>query len=376
MTQTPSPRPPIDGIPREILCAQDYEALAPDFMAAPTHAYVAGGCGRDSSVAANREAFARRRIVPRLLRDMTQGHTRVELLTGEHPHPILLAPLAYQALVHPQAETDTARAAAATDTTMVVSTLATRTLEQIAAVRGFTGWFQLYFQPHRPATRDLVRRAEAAGYRALVVTLDATIKTPSLNAQRAGFVMPADICAENLREYPLPGQYALAPGQSRIFQGAMREAPTFDDLAWLLGQTRLPVVVKGVLHPDDALLLKGMGVAGLVVSNHGGRALDGAPASLDMLPAVRAAVGPGYPLMLDSGVCSGSDAFKALALGADAVMIGRLQAYALAVAGALGVAHMIKLMREELELCMAQAGCATLADIGPEMIFRYQKEEM
>lgn len=153
-----------------------------------------------------------------------------------------------------------------------------------------------------------------------------------------------------------------------VFQGPMSEAPTWDDLDWLLEQTTLPVFTKGVLRADDARALEARGVAGIVVSNHGGRSLDGVPASLKALPRVRAAVGAGYPVLLDSGIRSGSDIFKAIAGGADAVLVGRLQLHALAVAGALGLAHLIRLLREELELCMALAGCATLADITPDCI--------
>jgi isopentenyl diphosphate isomerase/L-lactate dehydrogenase-like FMN-dependent dehydrogenase len=149
----------------------------------------------------------------------------------------------------------------------------------------------------------------------------------------------------------------------------MADAPGWKDLEWLLGQTRLPVLVKGVAHPDDAARLQALGVAGLVVSNHGGRALDGMPAALDLLPAIRRAVGADYPLLLDGGIRSGRDTFMALALGANAVMIGRPQLHALAVAGVLGVAHLLRLLREELELCMALAGCATVYAIGPEALW-------
>jgi len=365
---------PLRQIPGNVLCAQDYEILARRFIAPPSYAYIAGGCAHDVTLAANRATLAEVAIYPRLLRDVSGGHTRLKLFGREFRHPVMLAPLAYQALVHPAAELDTARAADATDTCLVVSTLASQPLEKLAPRVAGERWFQLYFQPDRNATVDLVKRAEMAGYTALVVTLDAAIKTPSLSALRAGFVMPPEIVAANLANYPPPPQVVLEPGQSIIFQGVMAEAPTWHDLAWLMRQTRLPVVVKGVLHPDDALRLKEMGLAGLVVSNHGGRALDGVPASLKALPAVRAAVGAEFPVLFDSGIRSGSDIFKALALGADAVLVGRLQVYALSVAGALGVAHMLKLLREELELCMAQAGCATLADIRPEMIFRLKEE--
>lgn len=369
-----NPHPPLQQIPRDILCAADYERLAPHFIATPNLAYIAGGCGDELTLAANRKAFARTQILPRLLCDVRAGHTRHELFGRSWAHPILLAPVAYQRLVHPLGELETARAAAATDTCLVSSTLASQKLEDVAPMAGAERWFQLYCQPTKAATVNLIKRAEMTGHTALVVTLDTAIKLPSRRAQEAGFALPPDVIEANLANYPIPPTTVLEPGASRVFQGAMRQAPTWNDLAWLLGQTRLPVLIKGVLHPADATRLQAMGVAGLIVSNHGGRALDGVPASLDVLPGIRRAVGADFPLLLDSGVRSGSDIFKALALGADAVLIGRLQVYALAVAGALGVAHLLKTLREELEVCMAQAGCATLADIGPDNIFRFNDE--
>jgi 4-hydroxymandelate oxidase len=361
-TDTATAQPPVGQIPPQIRCAQDYEMVARRFMAAPTYEYVAGGSGRDLTVAANLAAFARWSVYPRLLRDVTAGHTRLTLGGAAMAHPLLLAPVAFQSLAHVGGEVESARAAHATDSCLVASTLSSCPLEDIARAAGPQRWFQLYFQPRRDDTRLLLQRAEEAGYGAIVVTLDASIQAASLRALSAGFRMPAGCVAANLR-----GQAAAEPGpagESRIFQGVMRDAPTWADLEWLLTRTTLPVWVKGVLHPDDARALQRLGVAGLVVSNHGGRGLDGAPASLDALPAVRAAVGAGFPLLFDGGIRSGLDVFKALALGADAVLVGRLQMYALSVAGALGVAHMIRLLREELEVCMALAGCATIDDIG------------
>lgn len=351
------------GIPPGVYNAIDYERLAPEHMEAGRHAYVAGGCGWDATVAYNRAAFARWAVLPRLLRDMRAGHTRLTLAGMELPHPLLLAPVAHQRLAHPDAELASARAAAATGSCLVASTLSSCTLEEIAAASGPARWFQLYLQPERAHSLQLLRRAEAAGYRAIVLTLDASIQLASRSALQAGFSLPPDCVAANLQDYAPAPAAPLSAGASRIFQGAMRHAPAWDDLHWLLAHTRLPVWVKGVLHPEDARQLQAAGCAGLIVSNHGGRSLDGAPASLQMLPAVRAAVGTGYPLLLDGGVRSGSDAFKALALGADAVLVGRLQMYALAVAGALGVAHMLQLLTEELQACMAQAGCAQLSAI-------------
>jgi 4-hydroxymandelate oxidase len=363
MSELPTLQPRLDKVRPDILCAADYEVLARDFIWPPGYEYIAGGTGHGRTVAANLRAFREWAICPRLLRDVTGGHTHLMLPGCELPHPILLAPVALQKLVHPLGEVETARAAAATGSCMVSSTLSSCTLEEIAMNAGQARWFQLYFQPGRETTLGLLRRAEAAGYGAIVVTVDAPVQAPSHRSLRAGFRMPADCVPANLQDFPDSLQHVLEEGQSRILHGMMREAPTWRDLDWIRQQTTLPVWVKGVLHPDDARELQGRGVAGLVVSNHGGRSLDGAPASLGALVAIRAAVGEGFPLLLDGGVRSGEDIFKALALGADAVLIGRLQAYALAVAGALGVAHMLRLLREELELCMALAGCATLADI-------------
>jgi 4-hydroxymandelate oxidase len=327
-------------IPADIQCAQDYELLAPRFIPAPSFAYIAGGSGQDQTLAANRTAFSKWSVYPRLLCDVTQGHTRLQLLNREFAHPIFLAPVAYQKLAHPQAEIETARAAEVMEACMVTSTLANTSLENIAAVGSNEKWFQLYFQPNRAATLDLLNRAQAAGYSAIVVTLDASIRMPSLSAVRAHFQMPEDCIAVNVQTYDAPG-LEITAGQSRVFKGAMREAPTWVDLEWLLSQTSLPVIVKGVLHPQDAQKIKAMGCAGIVVSNHGGRSLDGAPASIDCLARIRAEVGDNYPVLFDGGIRSGLDIFKAIALGADAVLIGRLQVYALSVAGALGVAHML-----------------------------------
>ena len=356
---------PLNHIPADVFAAQDYELIAPQFIPAPTYAYIAGGSAQDQTLAANRAAFARYAILPRLLRDLSCATTQTCIAGKIYAQPIFLAPVAYQQLVHPAAEIDSVRAAAATGSTLILSALSSCRMEDVAIAAPADKWFQLYFQPAREYTLDLLRRAEATGYSAIVVTLDAAIQVPSQRAQRAGFCMPVDITAVNLRDYSVAPVNTAAQGQSRIFQTMMRSAPVWADIKWLRAQTHLPIWVKGVLHPDDACALIALGINGIVVSNHGGRSLDGVVASLPALPIIRAAVGADFPLLFDSGIRSGSDIFKALALGADGVLIGRLQIYALSVAGALGVAHMLKLLREELEVCMAMTGCATLADINP-----------
>ena len=359
--------PPLDRIPATILAAADYATRAADHIAAPTLAWLAGGSGNEQTLRANRDAFADLRILPRLLADFSQANTRVDLCGTTLEHPFLLAPLGHQRLLHAQAECASARAAAATGTCLVSSTLSSLSLEEIAAATDQPKWFQLYFQPRRDDTLALLRRAEAARYQAIVVTLDVPVQPLSSRAQLAGFRFPSHAPANLARQVP-PEQVALEPGQSLLLHGMMSEAPGWDDLAWLIEQSRLPVMVKGVLRPADSRRLRDMGVAAQIVSNHGGRALDGAASALSAVPSLRSALGPDYPLLMDGGVYSGSDGFKALALGANAILIGRLQGYALATAGALGVAHMLKLLRDELELCMALAGTPTLADITRDSI--------
>lgn len=346
-----------------MLCARDYERLARQAIAAPAFEYIAGGSGQGRVAQANEAAFADWAIQPRLLRDVRAGRLDVQLAGVRLEHPILLAPWAHHALVHAGAEIETARGAHAAGACLVGSTLSNCTLEDIARSTPGPKWFQLYFQPQREVTGDLVARARSAGYQALMVTLDAPVQVPGLDSQRAGFRLPPACVAANLAGYPQPAPVALRAGQSRIFDGFMQWAPRWPDLEWLLETAHIPVWVKGVLHPEDAVALKDRGVAGIVVSNHGGRALEEAPASLDALPAIRAAVGTDYPVLFDGGIRSGADVFKAVALGADAILVGRLQPYALSVAGALGVAHMVKLLREELEVTMALAGCGSMVQI-------------
>ncbi|MFN3514806.1 MAG: alpha-hydroxy-acid oxidizing protein [Phenylobacterium sp.] len=357
----PGPAPVEAGrIPAEVRCALDYERLAEQALPPEVFAHLAGGSGEELTLRRSRAAFEAVAITPRMLRRVDGGHTQVSLPDRVRPHPILLAPLAHQKLYHPRGEIETARGAGATETGFVVSTLSSCSLEQIAAAAGPDRWFQLYVQPEPRATLDLARRAKAAGYAALVVTVDTPLQAPSLRALQAGF-RPEACESANLAPYRRPP--TPAGGQSRILQGLMAQAPDWDEVERLIAAVGLPVWIKGVMHPDDAAEAFRRGAAGVIVSNHGGRALDGAPASLEALPRIRAAVGEGAGVLFDGGIRSGADIFKALALGADAVLVGRPQAYALAVAGALGVGHMIKLLREELELCMALAGCATLADI-------------
>lgn len=301
----------------------------------------------------NEAAFDAIPLMPRPLADVRGGHTRLALFGRSLAHPFLLAPIAYQRLFHEQAEVGSAMAAEAQQATMVVSSLASQPLADITAT-GVDAWFQLYWQAGRDATLALLRKAEAAGAQAIVFTVDAPVKHATL-------ALPAGVRAVNLG--PDPAVPAIGPGQSAVFDQWMMLAPRRDDLAWLREQTRLPLLVKGLLHADDAAHAIAVGCDGLVVSNHGGRVLDGTPTSIATLQRFRKVLPASVPLLLDSGIRSGMDAFKALALGANAVLVGRPAIWGLAAAGPLGVAHVLRLLRDELEMTMALASCARIADI-------------
>ena len=360
---------PLDYIPQEIIQAQDYESLANAFLDPTTYAYISGGAATEASLKHNRNAFDAYQLHPKLLQDVTHGNLKLNLEGQTYPHPIWLGPVAFQKLAHKDGELATSRAAQAMACPFILSTLSSFSLETVAQTVSSEKWFQLYFQPSKDATLDLIKRAENQGYSKIVVTLDASIQSPSPSAIRAGFKYSDKMQAANLIGYKTPEATLLESHDNPIFQGYMTEAPGLADIEWLLEQTHLPVWVKGVLRSDDAQMLKEIGISGQIISNHGGRVLDHVISPLVAITSIRQAVGKDYPLLLDSGIRSGTDIFKALALGADAVLIGRLQVYALAVAGALGVAHLLKTLQQELSLCMALTGCATLNDITADRLY-------
>jgi 4-hydroxymandelate oxidase len=331
----------------------EYRRQAQARLAGEVWNYLQSGSASGLTRRANRFAFDQRVIVPRPLADVRGGHTRLRLLDLELAHPILLAPVAFQRLFHPDGECASAMAAHAQGGAAMVSSLASQAIEAVAGAGEGAAWFQLYWQGDRRRTLRLARRALAAGCPAIVLTVDAPVK-------QATFSLPPEIRAVNLEVEPAPP--SAAAGQSAVFDGWMARAPRWDDLAWLRDQVRVPLLLKGIMHPDDAERALAVGCDGVVVSNHGGRVLDGAPASLDALPAVVERVGGRAPVLLDSGVRSGHDVFKALAAGAAAVCIGRPYIWGLAAAGALGVARVIRLLRDELEMTMALAGCSSLSE--------------
>lgn len=350
------------AVPADVVAAADYERHARARLPADVWAYVAGAGADGLTQRWNRDAFDSRRLAGRVLADMKDASTGSTLFGADIAFPILIAPLAYQKLVHSEGELATALAASALSAWMTVSTLASTALEQIAEAAQTTLWFQLYMQTTREGTLGLVRRAEAAGYAALMVTVDAPVNGVRNIEQRAGFRLPDHVRPVNIQGLGGPVSRA-GPGESPVFKGLLDHAPTWADLEWLRGETALPILLKGIVHPDDAERAIAAGADGLVVSNHGGRTLDTLPASLDALEVVARRVAGRVPLLLDGGIRRGTDVLKALALGANAVMVGQPVLHALAVAGPVGVIHLLAILRAELEAAMALTGCARIDDI-------------
>lgn len=367
MTVRPDLPHPNRTLPAGVVTLADHELQAHGQVDDATWAYLFGAAADELTFARNLDAWRHIELLPRVLRPLAGGHTQVELLGRTLAHPILVAPMAYQRLAHPDGENATALAAAALGAGLVLSTQASAPLDDIAKTflpepgRGPL-WFQLYAQPDRGFTQELVARAESAGYEALVLTVDAPVQGARDRERRARFRLPDGVTAVNLAGLRSPPPRALQAGQSAVFDDLLTHAPTWDDVAWLRSITRLPVLLKGILHPDDARQAIACGAAGVIVSNHGGRTLDTAVSTAAVLPRIAQAVQGDVPLLVDGGIRRGTDVLKAIGLGASAVLVGRPVLHGLANAGATGVAHVLRLLRDELEIAMALTGCRTLAD--------------
>jgi 4-hydroxymandelate oxidase len=362
--------PPLDRIPGNVVALSDYEPLARERMTASAWAYLSGGAGDEIGLRRNREAFERIELRTRVLTDLSAATTRVTLFGRAFDYPILLAPVAYQRLAHPAGEFATAEAAAVMKTGMVLSTQSSVSLEDVAASTSGPLWFQLYIQPDRAFTHALVQRAEQAGYQALVLTVDAPVNGVRNREQRAGFALPEGVEAVNLRGMVHPEHTPRSLTESPLFGTSLiAAAPTWRDVEWLRSITRLPVILKGITSENDAERAVTLGVAGIIVSNHGARTLDTIAPPINLLPRIVRQVARRIPVLVDGGIRRGTDVFKALASGAQAVMIGRPYVYALATAGALGVAHAIAILRAELEVAMALTGCARVEEIDHTMLW-------
>ena len=334
----------------------EFEAFAEQRLPPATYGYVAGGAGNESTVRHNRASLDRLRLVPRVLRDMTDVSTTATVLGTDISHPLIVAPSAVQRLAHPDGELATARAARDAGLLMILSMNASTSVEDVCAT-GVRCWMQLYFSLDLDHMAAIVARAEAAGVEALCVTVDHAGMPTRLRELHRPLEIPPEVTFVHLPEDPA--------------KRGVNRALNWEHIAWLADHTDLPIVLKGVLHPADAALAAEHGVSGIVVSNHGGRQLDGAVSAYDVLPAVLEEVGDRVEVFADGGIRSGTDLLKTLALGARAGLVGRPIWWALAAAGEAGVARMLGLITEDFTAAMRLCGVADVAAIGPGLLWEH-----
>lgn len=366
---------------KQLLTVADYRKAARKVLPRMAWDYFRSGADGQTLLKRNRAAWDAIELRPRIMVDVSNPDTSTTLLGPKLPFPALIAPMAYQKLAHKDGELAVARAAAACGVPYVVSTMATTSLEDSAQVPG-PKWFQLYCHKDRAIAEDLVRRAEAAGYTALVVTADAPVLGRRIADERNGFELPKGMTRANLARYgqsnvegqgskkaaldPRPSTHNAAEGShlAELFRTRQDAALSWHDLEWIRSLTKLPILLKGVLRADDAKLAQQAGCAGVIVSNHGGRQCDAAIATARALPEVAAAVGGKLAVLVDGAIEWGSDILRALALGADAVLIGRPILWGLAVGGEQGVRNVLDLYREDFTRAMQLCGCANIAACG------------
>jgi isopentenyl diphosphate isomerase/L-lactate dehydrogenase-like FMN-dependent dehydrogenase len=365
------------GEPAWPIAPEEWEARAAEALEPGPFDYIAGGAGSEATIRANRDAFERRRLLPRMLRGNRERDLSVDVLGTSSPAPFLLAPVGVLSIAHPDGELAVARASAATSVPLILSSAASHSIEEIAEAMGEAArWFQLYWINDREVAASLVARAEDAGFGAIVVTVD----TPMLGWRerdlRKAYLpfLTGEGCAQFFSDPVFRSRLERPPDQDVLAAAAavLARFPnldlTWDDLDWLRAQTELPLLVKGVLAAEDAALAFEHGADGIVVSNHGGRQVDGSVAALDALVAVRAAVGSEATVLMDGGIRRGADVLKALALGADAVLLGRPYAYGLAVGGQEGVEAVIRHLSADTDLTLALLGARSVRELDPTWI--------
>ncbi len=373
--QQPPPAPQADAPPPAAaaaaqlasppICLADYEALAREKMSHAAWEYYNSGSADEVTVRWNREALTKVRLKPRVMIDVTEIDTRTKLLGEDLLHPILLAPTSSHMLANPEGEVATVRGAGAAGAIMVASTVSNRSIEDVAHAATRSVWFQLYVEDDRGRTKELIQRAEAAGCRALCITVDNPTHYARNREERISATPP---------KFPYPNINVAAAGPG----GRGGKAPgsrkfTWKDLEWVQSFAKTPILLKGVLNPDDADHAAKAGVAAIVVSNHGGRALDTVPATIDALPLVVDRISGRIPVLMDGGIRRGADVLKAIANGASAVLVGRPYLYGLGVAGSDGVQHVIEILHTEFAAAMALTGRTSIAAIDRSVLWPTQQ---
>jgi isopentenyl diphosphate isomerase/L-lactate dehydrogenase-like FMN-dependent dehydrogenase len=349
----------------DILNLDDLQPLAKEKLSDMVYGYISSGADDEVTLRENQSAYEHIKLRPRMLVDVSNVDLSTEVLGTSIKFPIMLAPVAMHQLVHEEGELATARAAGKLGTLMTLSSMASSSMEEVAEVATGPRWYQLYCLNDREFTKTLIKRAEASGYKALVVTVD----TPRLGRREADirnqFHLPPGVKLKNLEGLPMADlpEEQMASALALYASTMLDRSLTWESLDWMRQTTDLPIIIKGVLTAEDARLAVKHGVDGIMVSNHGGRQLDGVSATIEALPEVVDAVDDKMDVFLDGGIRRGTDVFKALAIGAKAVSIGRPYIWGLALDGEAGVRKVLAMLHEELELAMALSGCPTIADI-------------
>jgi 4-hydroxymandelate oxidase len=356
--------------PPEPVNVLDFEPLARERLSGPAFDYYASGAEGEVTLRWNQDAYDRLSLHYRVLVDVSRRDLSTVVLGRKVSMPVLVAPTAFHKLADPEGEAATAHAAGQAGTVMILSTLSNTPVEEVVAASAGSVWFQLYVYRDREASRALVQRAEAAGCEALVLTVDAPLLGRRERDMRNRFQLPPGLSVENL----LPAGMGELPdavrdsGLAAYFASLLDPSLSWKDLSWLSSITRLPVLVKGIVRPDDAVRAVEHGAAGIVVSNHGGRQLDTSPATIEVLEEIVAAVDGRLEVLIDGGVRRGTDVVKALALGAKAVLVGRPVLWGLAFGGSAGVGRVLEILRQEMDLAMALCGCPTVSDVGRGLV--------
>jgi 4-hydroxymandelate oxidase len=337
----------------DLVCLNDFEQIARSRMSEMAWEYLSCGAADEVSLKWNCSAFEKIRLKPRVLVDVSSIDTKCEVLGQQLSYPILCAPVGLQKLYHPEGELAAARGAAAADAIYTISSYSTTRLEEIMQAATGPAWLQVYLQPDREFTRDFVQQAERLGCNAICVTVDLPVIGVRNRMERARFQVPAELTVHHMMEN---------------FTGS---PVTWKDIEWLRSITRLPVLLKGIIDPDDAERAVENGAAGIIVSNHGARDLDSTPATIDVLPLISERIAARIPVLMDGGIRRGTDVLKAIALGAKAVLIGRPFCYGLAAGGSAGVTRVINILRKEFEIAMSLTGRTSVDAIDKTVIWQY-----